>query len=200
MIPEEKLTSLVKRHQELTNILGKPDALSREEFVKSSKEYSELEPVVARVKELQALQQEMADLTEMMEDEVADADMKALAEEELKAAQPKLKQLDKILSVLLLPKDVADEKSAILEIRAGTGGNEAALFAGDLLRMYQRYAESQGWKFEIISASAGEVGGFKEAIISVNGKGVFAKLKFESGVHGNDRWACHAWHGLGRGD
>ena len=183
MIPEEKLTSLIKRHEELSTILGKPDALSREEFAKSSKEYSELEPVVAKVKELQALQQEIADLSEMLADENAEADMKALAEEDLKAAQPKLKQLDKILSILLLPKDVADEKSAILEIRAGTGGNEAALFAGDLLRMYQRYAESQGWKFEIISASAGEVGGFKEAIVSVNGKGVFAKLKFESGVH-----------------
>lgn len=183
MIPEEKLTSLIERHEELAALLGKPDALSREEFARTSKEYSDLEPVVVKVKELRGLKAEIEEFDEILEDAAAEADMKALAEEEKKGATEKLKALEDALSILLLPKDVADEKSAILEIRAGTGGNEAALFAGDLLRMYQRYAESQGWKFELISASAGEVGGFKEAIASVNGKGVFAKLKYESGVH-----------------
>ena len=113
----------------------------------------------------------------------ADAEMRAMAEEELAEIERKLPEAERALAVKLLPRDAADERAAMLEVRAGTGGDEAALFAGDLLRMYQRFAEEQGWRFELISASASEVGGYKEAVASINGTGVFAKLKFESGVH-----------------
>ncbi|HXV74559.1 MAG TPA: peptide chain release factor 1, partial [Sphingomonadales bacterium] len=183
MIPAEKLDLLIERHQALADKLAKPGELHGREFAKVSKEYSDLDPIVQKAKRVRTLEGEMAELQDMIDDPAAEKDMVELAEGEIKEAKLELQQLDKDLSILLLPKDVADEKSAILEVRAGTGGNEAALFAGDLLRMYQRYAEMQGWKFELISASAGEVGGYKEAIASVNGKGVFAKLKFESGVH-----------------
>ena len=183
MIPEEKLKQLIDRFEALEGQLADPAAMAQTEFAQASKEYSDLGPVVEKAREVIKLKADMAGMEEMLADEASDKDMKALAEAEIGEAGAHLEELDQDLSILLLPKDVADEKSAILEIRAGTGGNEAALFAGDLLRMYQRYAESQNWKFEIISVSAGEVGGFKEVIIAVGGKGVFAKLKYESGVH-----------------
>src|SRR5271165_1575390 len=119
----------------------------------------------------------------MLCDPATDAEMTTLAEDELRAAQERLSGLEQQLKIALLPKDAADEKSAILEIRAGTGGSEAALFAGDLFRMYSRYAELHRWKVDVLSESEGEAGGFKEIIANVNGKGVFARLKFESGVH-----------------
>ena len=183
MIPEEKLKQLIDRFEALEGRLADPGAMAQAEFVQASKEYSDLGPVVGKAREVLKIQDDMAGMAEMITDEGSDKDLKELAETEFGEAKVRLVELDQDLSILLLPKDAADEKSAILEIRAGTGGNEAALFAGNLLRMYQRYAEIQGWKFEIISVSAGEVGGFKEVIASVSGKGVFAKLKFESGVH-----------------
>lgn len=183
MIPAEKLEMLIQRHQTLANQLADPGAMAQADFASASKEYSDLDPIVVKAKRVQEIQAETLDMEELLADPETEAEMRELAEAEIENGKIELEKLDKDLSVLLLPKDVADEKSAILEIRAGTGGNEAALFAGDLLRMYQRYAESQGWKFELISASASDVGGFKEAIASVTGKGVFAKLKFESGVH-----------------
>lgn len=183
MIPVEKLEMLIQRHQTLANQLADPGSMAQADFASASKEYSDLDPIIQKAKRVKEIHAETVDMEELLADPETEAEMKELAEAEIESGKAELENLDKDLSVLLLPKDVADEKSAILEIRAGTGGNEAALFAGDLLRMYQRYAENQGWKFELISASASEVGGFKEAIASVTGKGVFAKLKFESGVH-----------------
>ncbi len=149
------------------------------DFVAASKEFSELEPVAAAAREVVRLRGELVDLEAML----ADPEMKAMAAEELASVQDALPAAEQDLAIKLLPKDVADDRSAMLEIRAGTGGDEAALFAGDLLRMYSRYAEAQGWKVEMISASESEAGGFKEVVVSLAGQGVFAKLKFESGVH-----------------
>ena len=126
---------------------------------------------------------ELADLETLLADKSVDREMRDLAEVELPEVKERIEALEQEIQILLLPKDAADEKSAILEIRAGTGGDEAALFAGDLFRMYERYAATNGWKVEILSASDGEAGGYKEIIATITGKGVFAKLKFESGVH-----------------
>ncbi|MDA5192345.1 peptide chain release factor 1 [Govanella unica] len=182
MIPEERLTQLIDRHGYLEHAMGRGD-MSGEDFIRISKEYSDLGPVVAVAIELRRVRGEMRDLEAMLNDPGTDRDMRGLAEMELPELKAKLPDLEHELQILLLPKDAADEKSAILEIRAGTGGDEAALFAGDLYRMYQRYAALEGWTFEPISMSDSDVGGFKEAIVSVKGRGVFAKLKFESGVH-----------------
>jgi peptide chain release factor 1 len=182
MISEERLEKLLERYDYLAHALGTPDEFSNEEFVKLSKEYADLGPVVEAVNALKAAREELVDLEEMITSG-DDPEMKELAQEELKELKEKLPEMDKALSIQLLPKDAADERSAILEIRAGTGGDEAALFAGDLYEMYERYAASQGWKMEMVSGSPAEVGGFKEVMANVSGKGVFAKLKFESGVH-----------------
>ena len=182
MISDERIEQLLARHEYLEHALGTPGDFSNEEFVKISKEYSDLGPVVEAATALKEGRAEMVDLAEMMTSS-DDAEMKEMAQEEFLELKAKLPEMDKALSVQLLPKDAADERSAILEIRAGTGGDEAALFGGDLYRMYERYAESQGWKVEMISGSASEAGGFKEVVANVSGKGVFAKLKFESGVH-----------------
>jgi len=135
------------------------------------------------VRELRAAERELADLEALLADKATDSEMKALAEEELPAIEERIESLQKDMQILLLPKDAADERSAILEIRAGTGGDEAALFAGDLFRMYERYAAARGWKVELVSASEGDAGGYKEVIATISGRGVFAHLKFESGVH-----------------
>ncbi|MBN8829721.1 MAG: peptide chain release factor 1 [Sphingomonadales bacterium] len=150
-----------------------------EEFVRLSKDYAELEPVAKAASEVEGLRGELAELEAML----GDPEMKAMAQEELEAVRARLPEAEHKLAIALLPKDAADARPAMLEIRAGTGGDEAALFAGDLFRMYQRYAETQGWRVELISANASEAGGYKEVIASVTGTGVFAKLKFESGVH-----------------
>jgi len=155
-----------------------PDA---ETYVKLAAEYTELQPLIAPVRALIAARAEARDLLLMVEDE--DSDMRALAKAELAQLQTRIEGLEHEMQILLLPKDAADDRNVILEIRAGTGGHEAALFAGDLFRMYERYASAQGWKFELVSASEGDVGGFKEIIATVSGRGVFSKLKFESGVH-----------------
>ncbi len=182
MISDERLNQLLERYDYLGHALGTPDEFSNEEFVKLSREYADLGPVAEAVNALKAAREEFADLAEMVASG-DDPEMKELAQEEMLELKEKLPEMDRALSIQLLPKDAADERSAILEIRAGTGGDEAALFAGDLYQMYERYAASQGWKMETVSASAAEVGGFKEVMANVTGKGVFAKLKFESGVH-----------------
>jgi peptide chain release factor 1 len=152
-------------------------------YVKLAGEYSELQPVVEKIREYQKTVSEIADLEALMADKSTDREMRDLAEMELPELEAHVETLEAAMQILLLPKDSADEKSAILEIRAGTGGSEAALFAGDLFRMYERYASLKGWKVEVLSASEGEAGGYKEIIATITGRGVFAKLKFESGVH-----------------
>ncbi|WP_210280660.1 peptide chain release factor 1 [Phyllobacterium endophyticum] len=175
------MDQLLKRFSMMeTQMASNPDS---DTYVKLASEYFELEPVVAKIRELLAARGEADGLRAMLDDSATDKDMRELAEAELPEIEERVEELEKDIQVLLLPKDVADERNAILEIRAGTGGSEAALFGGDLFRMYERYAASNGWRVELISASEGEAGGYKEVIAMVSGKGVFAKLKFESGVH-----------------
>jgi peptide chain release factor 1 len=181
-VPSNRIAQIEARHAELSAEMARPD-LAAERFVQLSKEYAELTPVAEKAREVRKLREEAASLRAMIDDPAGDAEMREMAEAELAEIEAKLPEAERELSVALLPKDAADEKSAILEIRAGTGGDEAALFAGDLFRMYQRYAEERGWRVELISASSADVGGYKEVIASVTGQGVFARLKFESGVH-----------------
>ncbi|RME63828.1 MAG: PCRF domain-containing protein, partial [Alphaproteobacteria bacterium] len=183
MIPQTKLKQILDRHAYLEHALAQPDKLGSDAFVKMSREYAELSDVAAIAKRLAALRRQLADAAALKAEAGQDQEMRQLAEAEIAALEDAIRACEHELSVRLLPKDVADARSAILEIRAGTGGHEAALFAGDLFRMYQRYAETQGWRVEVLSASPGEVGGYKEVIAAVAGQGVFAKLKFESGVH-----------------
>ncbi|MGN6619510.1 MAG: peptide chain release factor 1 [Sphingomonas sp.] len=179
-ISPERIAQIEARRDELQALMATGD-LPSDRFVAVSKEYAELEPVAQAAGEVRRLRAEAVSLRHMTHD--GDAELRTMAEEELADNQARLEAADRQLALALLPRDAADERAAMLEIRAGTGGDEAALFAGDLMRMYQRYAEGQGWRVELISASASDSGGFKEAIASVEGKGVFAKLKFESGVH-----------------
>jgi peptide chain release factor 1 len=178
---DSKLEGLLDRFAIIeARLSGSPDA---ETFVKLSRDYAELEPLVAAIRRLRASERELADLDHLIEDDATDKDMRTLAETERPHVQETLEQLRHEVRLALLPRDHADDMSAILEVRAGTGGDEAALFAGDLFRMYQRYAEGRGWKVDVLSVSEGEMGGYKEIIASVTGQGVFARLKFESGVH-----------------
>jgi peptide chain release factor 1 len=180
-LPVEKMRELERRFGEIeARMSAGPDS---ETYVRLASEYSELQPVVTKVREYEKVAGEIADLEALLADKTTDREMRDLADMELPELKQRLEALEKEMQILLLPKDAADEKSAILEIRAGTGGSEAALFAGDLFRMYERYASANGWKVEIISSSEGEAGGFKEIIATITGRGVFAKLKFESGVH-----------------
>ena len=179
-ISPERIAQIEARRDELQNAMSAPN-LAPDAFVKLSKDYAEIEPVAAAAREVQRLREELEMLNGMVEE--ADPEMRALAAEEAEEIRRRLPDAERALALKLLPRDAADERAAMLEIRAGTGGDEAALFAGDLFRMYQRYAETRGWRVEVISASASDVGGFKEIVASVNGQGVFAKLKFESGVH-----------------
>ena len=180
-IPEDKLEGIISKGKELEKQLGQEN--TSEKFVELSKEYSEIQPLYNASMEWRESSIEIADLKNIIEDESSDNDMKDLASEELSVLEEKILKLSDEIKLLLLPKDKADSSDVILEIRAGTGGDEAALFAGDLYRMYQRFSDINGWKTEIISISDGDVGGFKEVIISIAGNGVFSKLKFESGVH-----------------
>jgi len=177
-IAPERIAAILRRQEEVQAQMARPD-LDAAAFVQLSRDYAELEPVARAASEVAALRAELAGLETLL----ADPEMKAMAQEELADVRARLPEAEHALAVALLPRDAADERAAMLEIRAGTGGDEAALFAGDLLRMYQRYAESHGWRVELISASASEAGGYKEVIASVTGAGVFARLKFESGVH-----------------
>jgi len=181
-IPLERIRQIEARRDELSAQMSRGD-LAADQFVKLSKDYAELEPVAQAATEVRRYRQELDALAFMIEDEESDPELKSMAGEELADLKDKLVAADRKLALALLPKDAADERSAILEIRAGTGGDEAALFAGDLFRMYQRYADDRGWRVEMMSASAAEMGGFKEVVAAITGAGVFAKLKFESGVH-----------------
>ncbi|MEG8033026.1 peptide chain release factor 1 [Sphingomonas aurantiaca] len=174
------MRAIEARRDELQALMSTGD-LPSDRFVAVSKEYAELEPVAQAATEVRRLRQEAESLAFMAED--ADDELRAMASEELHENRTLLETADRKLALALLPRDSADERSAMLEVRAGTGGDEAALFAGDLFRMYQRYAESQGWRVEMISGSSSDAGGFKEVVASVTGQGVFAKLKYESGVH-----------------
>ncbi|MEO0871869.1 MAG: PCRF domain-containing protein, partial [Pseudomonadota bacterium] len=177
-IPSERLDQIANRFAELEARMAS-GTLEGDEFVKASRDYAELEPVAKIAAQVKAAREEMAGLAEML----ADPEMKEMAQEELAALKEALPQKERALAIALLPRDAADSKPAMLEIRAGTGGDEAALFAGDLYRMYERFAAEQGWKVEAVSMNASEVGGFKEIVASVTGAGVFARMKFESGVH-----------------
>jgi peptide chain release factor 1 len=181
MLPDQKLNALLTRHAALEAQLS--GQISPETYVKLSREFAEIDPVVASVKAYRAVASELHDLDAMIEDVATDAEMRAMAEAERPALTERQELLEKQLRVALLPKDAMDERNVILEIRAGTGGDEAALFAGDLFRMYERHAAKQGWAVEIISASEGTMGGYKEIVAEIRGRGAFARLKFESGVH-----------------
>jgi peptide chain release factor 1 len=178
IISDDRIAALIARREEISAQMASGE-LAPERFVALSKEYAEVEPVAKVAGEVQRLRRELPALEAML----ADPDMREMAEEELAGVRDALPAAEHALAIALLPKDAADERSAMLEVRAGTGGDEAALFAGDLFRMYERYAETQGWKVELISATPSDVGGYKEVVASVSGQGVFAKLKFESGVH-----------------
>ncbi len=177
MIAEDKLEQITQRFAFLEAKMA--DGSAVDEIAVLSKEYSDLKPVVEQIEAYRQLVSDIAEAQLMLDD----PEMKALAEEELPALNAALPKAEHALQLSLLPKDAADDKPAIVEIRAGTGGDEAALFAGDLLRMYQRFCDAQGWKFEIVEGSETELGGYKEVIASVKGNSVFARLKFESGVH-----------------
>jgi len=180
---DAKLDHLVARRDELAQLMSASDGIEANDYVRLSKEYAEILPVVMCIEGLRAARNEISDLAAIMVDNDSDMEMRALAEEEMRKEREKIPDIENQLKILLLPKDAADEKNAILEIRAGTGGDEAALFAADLFRMYQRYAERHGWKFQSMQASEIGIGGFKEVVAEINGKGVFARMKFESGVH-----------------
>ena len=180
---EENLDRVLARHQELQDLMASAEPPSPEEFARLSKEFSDLTPVVEAIGELCRAKDETADLASLIAEPETDTEMKEMAEEEFAQLKEKVPELEEKLQVMLLPKDLADNKNAILEIRAGTGGDEAGLFAANLFRMYQRYAENRKWKFELLSLNETGIGGYKEAIASISGPGVFARLKFESGVH-----------------
>ena len=177
-IPAERLDQIANRFAELEARMAS-GTLEGDEFVAASRDYAELEPVAKIAAEVRSMREEIGSLKDML----GDPEMRDIAQEELDAIEDVLPQKERALAVALLPRDSADSKPAMLEIRAGTGGDEAALFAGDLYRMYERFAAEQGWRVEPVSMNASEVGGFKEIVANVTGQGVFAKLKFESGVH-----------------
>jgi peptide chain release factor 1 len=178
----EKLQNISDRHEEIGALLSDPEVIGdQNRFRELSKEYAELEPVVKTYTEHMDVQANISEATLLLKD--ADTDMREMAQEELRSGEAELSVIETELQKLLLPKDPNDEKNVFLEIRAGTGGDEAAIFSGDLFRMYCKYAERQGWKVEIISENIGDHGGYKEIISQIVGKGVFSQLKFESGAH-----------------
>lgn len=179
---DQKLNQVLARHKSLADQLA-TGCEDPQQFATLSKEYSDLTPIAQAIEEYQKVCQDLADVQAILADPDGDPELKELAEIELEPLKEKSAQQEKQVKIMLLPKDEADTKNAILEVRAGTGGEEAALFAGDLLRMYQRYAEEKGWKTELMSLSDSDRGGVKEAIMTVSGKDVFSRLKFESGVH-----------------
>jgi peptide chain release factor 1 len=181
MLPDQKLNALVARHAALERDLSA--VVPPEIYVKLSREFAELAPVVEAVKSYRAALSELDGVTSLLDDPATDAEMRSIAEAEKPQLEARRATLEQELRLALLPKDAMDERNVILEIRAGTGGDEAALFAGDLFRMYERYAAKQGWKVEVVTTSDGPMGGFKEIIAEIRGRGAFAKLKYESGVH-----------------
>ncbi len=178
----ERLDRVGARHQELSDMMAS-GTIEASDFANIAKEFSDLTPIVEKINDKKSAEDEFSDLAELLTDKTTDADMKSMIEEEFYALKARIPELEKELQLLLLPKDTADKKNAILEIRAGTGGDEAALFAADLFRMYQRYAPLNGWKVEIIEESSNNIGGYNQVVASITGDDVFAKLKYESGVH-----------------
>ncbi|HBZ95949.1 MAG TPA: peptide chain release factor 1, partial [Pseudomonas sp.] len=177
-----KLDNLSDRFEELTALLGDAEVISKQtQFRAYSKEYAEIEPVIATFRELRKVQSDLEGAQALLKE--SDPDLREMAEEEVAQAKEALVGLEDKLQRMLLPKDPNDSRNVYLEVRAGTGGDEAAIFSGDLFRMYSRYAEKQGWRVEVLSANEGEHGGFKEVIARVEGENVYAKLKFESGAH-----------------
>lgn len=177
-----RLESLCARHDEVAALLSEPEVMQdQNRFIKLSQEYAQLEPLIKTWQQFQSCEQSLEEAEAMLLDD--DPEMKEMAQEERLRCKSEHEELDQALQILLLPKDPSDDKNIFLEIRAGTGGDEAAIFSGDLFRMYSRYAESQGWQVEIMSESQGEHGGYKEIICRLVGQGVYSKLKFESGAH-----------------
>ena len=181
MAANDNLELILRRRQEISARLT--EGASGAQYSALSRELNELEPVVAAIEAFQSKEKERADLMALLREPDLDSDMRAMAEAELAAVDTEAEAMSKAIQIALLRKDAADEGSAIIEVRAGTGGDEAALFAGDLFRMYVKYAERQRWNVEVLSSSEGTAGGFKEIVAEVSGRGVFARLKFESGVH-----------------
>ncbi|MCP3474253.1 peptide chain release factor 1 [Bradyrhizobium sp. CCGUVB1N3] len=180
-LPETKLDVLLAHHASLeAESLGQ---LSSERYVQVTRELAEISPLISAVKTYRSAVKELADTEALIADPATDTEMRGMAEAERDEISPRIEDLVQKIRVALLPKDAMDDRNVVLEIRAGTGGDEASLFAGDLFRMYERFAALQGWKVEVISASEGTVGGYKEIIAEVQGRGAFSKLKFESGVH-----------------
>src|ERR1700726_1697970 len=180
-LPEAKLDVLLAHHASLeAQVLGQ---LNSEKYVQITRELAELNPLISAVKAYRATVKELVDTEALISDAAGDAEMRSMAEAERETLVARRTELEQNIRLALLPKDAMDERNVVLEIRAGTGGDEASLFAGDLFRMYERFAALQGWKVDVISASEGTMGGFKEIIAEVQGRGAFAKLKFESGVH-----------------
>ena len=181
MLPEAKLDILLAHHASLeAQLLGQ---VNSENYVKITRELAELNPLIDAVKAYRAADKEIADIEALISDPATEPEMRGMAEAERETLAARVLELAQQIRVALLPKDAMDDRNVVLEIRAGTGGDEAALFAGDLFRMYERFAALQGWKVEVISASEGTMGGYKEIIAEIRGRGAFAKLKFESGVH-----------------
>jgi peptide chain release factor 1 len=181
MLPEAKLDALLARHSAIQAELA--SQLSPEHYVRLSREFAEIDPVADKVRAYRSVAAEIADLEGLIADASLDQEMRAIASAEKPELEQKRAALEQDIRLALIPKDAMDERNVILEIRAGTGGDEASLFAGDLFRMYERYAAKHGWKTEVISMSEGTMGGFKEVIAEIRGRGAFSKLKFESGVH-----------------
>jgi peptide chain release factor 1 len=181
MLPEQKLDALLARHKAIESELA--TQVTPETYVKLSREFAELGPVVATVRNYRTVVSEIEGLDALIADSSTDPEMRTMAAAEKPQLEERRAALEQEIKLALLPKDAMDERNVILEIRAGTGGDEASLFAGDLFRMYERYAAKQGWKVDVISASEGTMGGYKEIIAEIRGRGAFAKLKFESGVH-----------------
>ena len=183
MALRDQLDPVRERHQALGERLAEPSFAGTPDFVKASQEYSALTPIVDAINALQALYNTITESEDLLADPESDAELKALAEQELAEAHAALPEQEQQIQRMLLPKDEADARNAILEIRPGTGGDEAALFAADLLRMYQRFAELNGWKIEVLEMNDNDVGGLKEVSVRISGSNVFARLKYESGVH-----------------
>jgi len=182
-VPQARLDALAAHFETLEGALADGGAFDREGFARLAKEHADLAPVVEAARQFERVRDEVAELTVMADDVSADQEMRTLAREEMEILRDRLPELEYKLGTLLLPPNEADARNVIVEIRAGTGGDEAALFAADLCRMYQRYAEYQGWTFALLNLSETGMGGFKEAVCEITGKGAFARLKFESGVH-----------------
>jgi peptide chain release factor 1 len=181
MLPEQKLDALIARHHVVEAELS--TQVSPDTYVKLSREFAELGPIIETIKAYRGVAAEIDDLNTLLADPATDAEMRSMASGEKPALEERRVALEQQIKLALLPKDAMDERNVIVEIRAGTGGDEASLFAGDLFRMYERFAAKQGWKVELVSASDGSMGGYKEVIAEIRGRGAFARLKFESGVH-----------------